>query len=73
MISKTKEANIITSVWHGKFIYLWVANMFSSLSIFMYVTAEQWHAVNYLHVKSSLGIILIAITLPRVLPCEHQL
>lgn len=66
MIFKKKEANVIMSVWHGKFIYLWVASMFSSLSISMYVTVEQWYVVNYLQAKSSLGIILIATTLPRV-------
>ncbi|MDD9791692.1 MFS transporter [Priestia megaterium] len=67
MIPITKEAKVRTGIWKGKFIYLWVASTFSSLSISMYLTIEQWYVVNYLNSKSSLGIILMATTIPRVL------
>ncbi|ASB87395.1 MFS transporter [Bacillus sonorensis] len=67
MIPTSEEAAWQTSIWKGKFIYLWGASIFSSLSISMYLTIEQWYVVHYLNLKNSLGIILMATTIPRVL------
>jgi MFS family permease len=67
VIPITKGAKAQTSIWKGKFIYLWLASIFSSLSISMYLTIEQWYVVHYLNLKSSLGIILMGTTIPRVL------
>ncbi|MDN3362657.1 MFS transporter [Priestia megaterium] len=67
MLQIKKELQNKVSLWSVKFTFLWIASIFSSLSISMYLITEQWYVVNYLDLKNSLGLILTATTLPRVL------
>ncbi|WP_257964297.1 MFS transporter [Bacillus sp. UMB0728] len=67
MLSLKKIEQNKQSIWNGKLVLLWIGSVFSSLSISMYLTIEQWYVVDYLNLNKSLGVILMATTIPRVL------
>ncbi|MDN4595194.1 MFS transporter [Polycladomyces subterraneus] len=52
---------------NGKFLLLWLASIFAGLSISIYILVEQWYVVKTLDLKASLGVVMMATTIPRVL------
>ncbi|CAH0346685.1 MFS transporter [Bacillus sp. CECT 9360] len=52
---------------NSKFLRIWLASLFSGLSVSIYLLLEQWYIVNHLDLNKYLGIIMMATTLPRVL------
>ncbi|RLQ94494.1 MFS transporter [Falsibacillus albus] len=60
--------NVIRQVQHNKpLLFLWLASICSGLSISIYLLCEQWYVLKRLHMTESLGLILMATTLPRVI------
>ncbi|RDI42238.1 MFS transporter [Falsibacillus pallidus] len=52
---------------NAKFLLIWITSIFSGLSISIYILCEQWYVVKSLNAPASLGYILTATTVPRVL------
>ncbi|WP_433747289.1 MFS transporter [Falsibacillus pallidus] len=52
---------------NSKFLLIWITSIFSGLSISIYILCEQWYVVKSLGAPASLGYILTATTVPRVL------
>lgn len=50
-----------------KFLFLWVATIFTGLSLSMYLISETWFVVNRLKQDSWLGIVMMVTTIPRIL------
>ncbi|SMO94615.1 MFS transporter [Melghirimyces algeriensis] len=50
-----------------KFLYLWLASMVSSMTVSMYLLAEEWYVVQALDLRASLGIVMMVTSIPRVL------
>lgn len=50
-----------------KFLYLWIASVFSSITLSMYLVVEEWYVVRALDLGKSLGWVMIATTVPRIL------
>lgn len=50
-----------------KFLYLWIASIFSSITLSLYIVAEEWYVVKALGMSESLGWVMVATTIPRIL------
>lgn len=50
-----------------KFLYLWIASIFSSITLSLYIVAEEWYVVKKLGMSESLGWVMVATTIPRIL------
>ncbi|WP_026673238.1 MFS transporter [Alkalihalobacterium bogoriense] len=50
-----------------KFLLLWMAGLFSSLSTSIFMFSQSWFVVETLQLEASLGLIFIASTIPRLL------
>ncbi|WP_202077581.1 MFS transporter [Caldalkalibacillus salinus] len=50
-----------------KFLLLWFASVFSGLSFSIYFLTKSWYVVDELSLKAFLGVVLMAMTVPRVL------
>jgi MFS family permease len=49
------------------FLLLWIATIFSSLSISVFMFSQTWYVVQVLDLEASLGFIFIASSVPRLL------
>ncbi|MBD1372616.1 MFS transporter [Hazenella sp. IB182357] len=47
-------------------LFILISSLFSGLAISIYLFTEQWYVINYLGLKASLGIVMMATTIPRV-------
>ncbi|WP_181444493.1 MFS transporter [Bacillus sp. 03113] len=65
--SITLRYEALALVRNKKFLLLWFSSLFTGFSLSMYLLAESWYVVDYLHLKSALGFVLMATALPRVL------
>ncbi len=52
---------------NSKFLYLWIASIFSSITLSLYIVAEEWYVVKALGMSESLGWVMVATTVPRIL------
>lgn len=50
-----------------RFVFLWITNILSNLAVSMYLLSEQWYIVKVLNFKASLGIVMMATMIPRVI------
>jgi DHA3 family macrolide efflux protein-like MFS transporter len=50
-----------------RFLFLWLASIFTGLTMSMFMLAEEWYIVKALGLEASLGLVMMATTLPRVL------
>ncbi|MEH6945361.1 MFS transporter [Bacillus sp. JJ722] len=72
MLSKTAQKTTVklantTILSNRNFLFLWVASIFSGLSLSIYLLAETWYVLRVLKQPASLGIIMLLTTIPRVL------
>ncbi|RNA69264.1 MFS transporter [Alteribacter keqinensis] len=49
------------------FVFLWLAGLFSSMSMSVFLFSQSWFVVQSLGLEASLGLIFIASTIPRLL------
>lgn len=69
-IGKEKEVVEVEGVSLFKqkhFLFLWIAGLFSSLSVSFFMFSQSWYVVEVLKLEASLGLIFIAASVPRLL------
>ncbi|WP_255822116.1 MFS transporter [Halobacillus shinanisalinarum] len=49
------------------FVMLWVASLFSSLSMSMFMFVQSWYVVQGLGLEVALGLVLISLSVPRII------
>ncbi|WP_240339704.1 MFS transporter [Halobacillus ihumii] len=49
------------------FVKLWVASLFSSLSMSIFMFVQSWYVVQGLGLEAALGIVLISLSVPRII------
>ncbi|MCP3742369.1 MFS transporter [Rossellomorea sp. BNER] len=49
------------------FVMLWLATIFSSLSMSMFMFVQSWYIVEELGLSAALGIVLISLSIPRII------
>ncbi|WP_079525357.1 MFS transporter [Halobacillus hunanensis] len=49
------------------FVMLWVASLFSSLSMSIFMFVQSWYVVQGLGLETALGIVLISLSVPRII------
>ncbi|UOR10476.1 MFS transporter [Halobacillus amylolyticus] len=49
------------------FVMLWVATLFSSLSLSMFMFTQSWYVVQDLGFEAALGVVLISLSVPRII------
>lgn len=68
MENATVEPKEIPSMFKNRnFLLLWGAALFSSFGISFFLFSQSWYVVNVLGLEASLGILYIAVSIPRVL------
>lgn len=63
-LDKKESASLLKN---KKFLYLWIASIFSSITLSLYLVAEEWYVVKALGMSESLGWVMVATTIPRIL------
>ncbi|MGP4059492.1 MFS transporter [Halobacillus sp. H74] len=68
MEEATVEPKEIPSIFKNRnFLLLWGAALLSSFGISFFLFSQSWYVVNVLGLEASLGILYIAVSIPRVL------
>ncbi|WP_241655844.1 MFS transporter [Halobacillus litoralis] len=68
MEEATVEPKKIPSIFKNRnFLLLWGAALLSSFGISFFLFSQSWYVVNVLGLEASLGILYIAVSIPRVL------
>jgi MFS family permease len=66
-IEQPQSQRLSSLLRNQKFLLLWVASIFSGLSFSIYFLTKSWYVVDELGLKTFLGVVLMAMTVPRVL------
>ncbi|WP_267879694.1 MFS transporter [Caldalkalibacillus mannanilyticus] len=61
------EVEEVTLFKQKHFLFLWIAGLFSSLSVSFFMFSQSWYVVEVLKLEASLGLIFIAASVPRLL------
>ncbi|KON90321.1 multidrug ABC transporter permease [Sporosarcina globispora] len=61
------KVNFVGLIKNRPFILLWLSSTASFLSLSTYLFAEQWYIITVLNKEASLGIVMMATMIPRVL------
>jgi MFS transporter, DHA3 family, macrolide efflux protein len=65
---QTNELEKETGLFQERsFVLLWVATIFSSLSMSMFMFVQSWYIVEELGLSAALGIVLISLSIPRII------
>ncbi|UOY94526.1 MFS transporter [Ectobacillus sp. JY-23] len=51
---------------NSNFLYLWSATLFSSFALALFTFSQTWYIVNTLNLQASLGLVLLASSVPRL-------
>lgn len=51
---------------NSNFLYLWVATLFSSFALAFFTFSQTWYIVKKLDLEASLGLVLVASSVPRL-------
>ncbi|MGR9048149.1 MFS transporter [Halobacillus faecis] len=65
--SETEPKEIPSIFRNRNFLLLWGAALLSSFGISFFLFSQSWYVVNVLGLEASLGILYIAVSIPRVL------
>jgi DHA3 family macrolide efflux protein-like MFS transporter len=66
-IEQPQRERLSSLLRNQKFLLLWLGSIFSGLSFSIYFLTKSWYVVDELGLKASLGLVLMAMTVPRVL------
>jgi MFS family permease len=73
MMENVRQSHIIaassksTSLFrNSNFLYLWSATLFSSFALALFTFSQTWYIVKTLNLQASLGLVLLASSVPRL-------
>jgi MFS family permease len=67
-LEQEKEVQVQSGLFRKPaFLFLWIASLLSGLSVSMYLFQQSWYVVQILGAEASIGLIYIAMSVPRLL------
>ena len=65
-LSKQSQKTEPSLFQQRKFIFLWMATIFSTLSMSIFMFSQAWYVVRVLNLEAAISFIFIALTIPRI-------